>query len=152
MYAGFLYIGMVNVAGKPRVLEYNVRMGDPETQCILPLMKSDLLSLVLSAAKQKLSSRRVVISKNASSALVLASEGYPQNYKVGYPITGLKNTKGVQIFHAGTRMTGDTIETASGRVLTISAIDDKAQGSLKKVLKVAEKIDFKGKRYRTDID
>lgn len=151
MYTGFLYIGMINVSGRPMVLEYNVRMGDPETQCVLPLMKSDLLSLLLSAAKQKLSSRMLINSKNASSALVLASEGYPKNYKLGYPISGLENTKGTYVFHAGTRLKGKIIETDGGRVLTISAIDDKAHGAMEKVMKVAECINFKGKIYRTDI-
>jgi len=153
MYTGFLYFGMIQVDGKPMVLEYNVRLGDPETQCILPLLKSDLLALLCAAAKQELSSSRMLHVRKSAMALVLASSGYPQKYKIGFPIIGVNLITDALLFHAGTLLNKENMhETAGGRVLSVVSVGGNFTGILPHLMKEAEKIRFEGVVYRKDIE
>lgn len=153
MYTGFLYFGMIQVDGKPMVLEYNVRLGDPETQCILPLLKSDLLALLCAAAKQELSSSRMRHVRKSAMALVLASSGYPHKYKIGFPITGVNLITDALLFHAGTHLNKENMhETAGGRVLSMVSVGENFTGILPHLMKEVEKIRFEGVAYRKDIE
>lgn len=150
-YVGFIFFGLMNVAGNPFVIEYNVRMGDPETEVVMPRLKSDLLVMMQKAAHGDLKDFKVEISPEAAACVMLVSGGYPGNYATGYKITGLENTEGCNLYHAGTRLKDGVVETAGGRVIAVSALGVNLQQALDKAYANAEKIQFQGKYYRRDI-
>ena len=152
-YQGFIFFGLINVNGNPFVIEYNCRMGDPETESVIPRIKSDLVELLDAAATGSLSSKKLSIDERYSAAVMLVSEGYPGSYKKGKIIKGLNNVNDCIVFHAGTSVDIETgfIKTAGGRVLAISAMGNTIDEALKTAYKNAEIIDFEGKYYRKDI-
>ena len=151
-YQGFLFFGLMNVDGNPKVIEYNVRLGDPETEVIMPLLQSDLLYLLNSAYEGKLNTSSIELSNKVATTIMLVSGGYPKKYATGKSITCLDKTQGVTIFHAGT--TTDIrgrIITNGGRVVSISALGNKKSEALKKAYLAAETIQFEKKYFRRDI-
>src|SRR5690606_16966927 len=119
-YKGFIFVGIMNVGGSPFVIEYNARMGDPETQAIMPRIKSDFLELLIAAAKGVLKEKRIEIDPQHAVTVALVSEGYPGDYKKGKPIRGLVPDNDSLIFHAGTRRDGENIVTEGGRVVAVT--------------------------------
>ena len=152
-YQGFIFFGLINVNGDPYVIEYNCRMGDPETESVIPRIKSDLVELLDAAATKSLDSKIVSIDERYSVAVMLVSEGYPGSYKKGKVIKGLDNVKDCIVFHAGTSIDIETgnIKTSGGRVLAVSAMGNTIDEALKVAYKNAEIIDFEGKYFRRDI-
>ncbi|GAQ94950.1 phosphoribosylamine--glycine ligase [Thermodesulfovibrio aggregans] len=154
-YRGILYAGLMIVNGKPYVLEFNCRFGDPETQVILPRLETDLVDIFMAIAEQKLNKVDVKWSNKASLCVVLASEGYPGKYKKGIPIKGLdmiKDLKDVIVFHAGTKFNEEgIIVTNGGRVLGVTALGNDLQEARQKAYSAVGLINFEGMQYRKDI-
>ena len=150
-YVGFIFIGLINTAGNPKVIEYNVRMGDPEAQVVLPRIKNDFMDLMISCANQNLDKIDLEFDSNYYTNVVLASGGYPEEYKKGFEITGLNNVKDSLIFHAGTAINNEHIVTNGGRVLSVVSSSKSMKEALKKSYSNIEKINFKGKVFRKDI-
>ena len=155
-YRGCLYCGLMLTDDGVKVLEYNCRFGDPETQAIIPLVEGDLGEIFLSIARGKLDSRSVDLSSASAVCVVMASEGYPDRYEVGKEISGLVDAtgeNGVVVFHAGTKQHGGRILTSGGRVLGVTAIERNGdlEQAIEKSYKAAEKIKFQGAYYRRDI-
>ncbi len=152
-YVGFLYFGLMLTTDGPKVLEYNCRLGDPETQVILPLMKSDLLGVIQSVMHGELEETIVDISSEYATCVVAASGGYPGSYEKGKIISGLKdvNNEYAQVFHAGTSRDGQDILTAGGRVLAVSCFGDTLQESVDRAYGELKKIHFENMHYRNDI-
>ena len=150
-YVGFIFIGLINVDGQPKVIEYNVRMGDPETQVVLPRIKNDFMDLLISCSNQNLDKIDLKIDSNYYTNVVLASEGYPEEYKKGFEITGLNKVEHSTIFHAGTTLDKHKIVTNGGRVLSVVSSAKTMKEALKKSYKNIDKIEFKGKVFRKDI-
>jgi phosphoribosylamine--glycine ligase len=150
-YKGFIFIGLMNVNNEPFVIEYNVRMGDPETQSVLPRIEGDLLDLLQGVAEENLSDRSFAVSPKTAATVVIVSGGYPGDYESGKIIANLNNVKDAHVFHAGTRQQGEDIVTAGGRVLAITAIKDTLFDALQQATADAGRIYFEGKYYRRDI-
>lgn len=150
-YTGFLYVGLMIVNGDPYVIEFNVRMGDPETQVVLPLLKSSLFDLLWNATEGNLKKSKVEISSDTAVTVVLASEGYPGDYKKGMIIKGLDSVKDSLIFHAGTRQKDHDILSNGGRVLNVVGFGKNLQSAIKDTYKIIDSIDFQGKYFRKDI-
>ncbi|MBE6032449.1 MAG: phosphoribosylamine--glycine ligase [Clostridiales bacterium] len=152
-FKGCLYFGLMLTPDGPRVIEYNCRFGDPETQAILPLLETDLLTVFQAVEEERLSEVPVTFRKGASCCLVLASGGYPQAYEKGLPITGLVNGNldGVQVYHAGTKRADDQILTNGGRVLGVTALADTLEEAIAKAYAAAENIHFDKMHFRKDI-
>lgn len=150
-YKGFIFIGLINVQGEPKVIEYNVRMGDPETEVVMPRIKSDLLDLFSGVATETLESKSLEIDTRSAATVMMVSGGYPENYEKGKPILGLEDVKDSIVFHAGTVMKGNQLQTSGGRVLTITSYGDTIKESLATSYKNAKKILFTGAYYRADI-
>lgn len=150
-YVGFLFVGLMNVAGDPFVIEYNVRMGDPETEVVLPRIKTDLLQIMKSVADKNLGHLKVECSGNYAATIMLVSQGYPGDYEKGKIISGFENTSDCTIFHAGTKNENDDIVTNGGRVLAITSLNEEMTGAIHNSLNNAEKIQFEGKYFRKDI-
>ena len=150
-YKGFIFIGLMNVAGDPYVIEYNVRMGDPETESVLPRIESDLVDLLLGVAEGNLAEKAYTISPKTAATVVLVSGGYPGAYENGKPIAGLENVKESFVFHAGTKVSGSEVQTAGGRVLAVTALEDTLFEALQQATADAGRIYFEGKYFRRDI-
>ena len=150
-YKGFLFIGLIKVGSEPKVIEYNVRMGDPETEVVIPRIKSDFLNLLKGIKDGTFSEKDLNISEDVATTVMLVSEGYPQKYKKGYEIINTENCEGSIIFHAGTIKDGDTVKTNGGRVIAVTSFGKTLEIALAKSNKNAEKINFQGKNYRKDI-
>ncbi len=150
-YVGFIFIGLINVNGQPKVIEYNVRMGDPETQVVLPRIKNDFMDILISCANQNLDKINLEFDSDYYSNVVLASRGYPEEYKKGFEISGLNEVKESIIFHAGTSFNNDKIITNGGRVLSIVSSGKTMKEALNKSYKNIDKINFEGKTFRKDI-
>lgn len=152
-YTGFIFFGLMNVKGNPYVIEYNCRLGDPETEVILPRIESDLLELLVATANKKLETQAISISSDTAIALMLVSAGYPGNYEKGKLINGLDNTRDVILFHSGTKNDSGTnkVITNGGRVMAITALANSIGSARQKVYENAGKIDFEGLNYRNDI-
>jgi phosphoribosylamine--glycine ligase len=152
-YKGVLYAGLMMVRGKPMVLEYNARFGDPETQVILPLLKTDLVDVLMAVVEGSLDRLKVEWSPEACVGVVVASGGYPGSYKTGFPIGGIdKVDKDVLVFHAGTKLgTDGTIYTDGGRVLTVAGVGQDMAEAREKVYLNVPNIRFEGCYYRKDI-
>ena len=151
-YKGVLYTGLMLTAEGPKVLEFNARFGDPETQVQLPLLKSDLVDIMLAVIDGKLAKIKVEWNNGACVGVVMASGGYPSNYKQGFPITGLdKIDSDILVFHAGTKLGGGRICTAGGRVLTVVAAGKTVAEARERVYLNLPRISFEGCHYRKDI-
>ena len=151
-YKGFIFIGLIMVDNDPYVIEYNVRMGDPETQVVLPRIKSDFLELMARTANQTLNNFDLQIHEETYANIVMVAGGYPESYEKGNPITGIpKDNETSKIFHAGTKEVDNNFFTNGGRVLSVVSKGSDFKQALSKSYEIAEKIDFKDKNYRKDI-
>ena len=151
-YKGFVFIGLIMVKNEPYVIEYNVRMGDPETQVVLPRIKSDFLELMICTANESLNSCEIEISDDTYTNVVMVAGGYPEGYEKGNVITGVpENTDETIIFHAGTKEMKNDITTNGGRVLSVVSKGLDHKQALSKSYKIVSKINFKDKNYRKDI-
>lgn len=150
-YKGFIFIGLMNIGGDPYVIEYNVRMGDPESEVIIPRIKSDFLELMEAVSKQELDKVHFEMDDRTVTTVMLVAGGYPEVYEKGKSITKLDEVKGSIVFHAGTTFSGNDIVTNGGRVISVSSYGDTMQSALDKSFKNAELINFEGKYYRKDI-
>ncbi len=150
-YKGFIFIGLMNMDGEPYVIEYNVRMGDPETQVVLPRIESDFLSLLVAAGKGKLEGQKLEISSKAAVTTVLVAGGYPEAYDKGDEITEIDKVINANVYHAGTKIENDQLVTNGGRVITVTGMANTIEGAIEKSQKGASIIKFKGKHYRKDI-
>jgi phosphoribosylamine---glycine ligase len=153
-YTGILYAGLMLTSTGPKVVEFNVRFGDPETQVILPRLKSDLLEIFMDMAEHRLASRRVEWSTEVTATVVLVASGYPGRYESGKRIEGLDEAgriEGVRVYHAGTREQDGKIYTSGGRVLNVTASGATLSQALDRAYAAAEVIKFEGKDYRKDI-
>ena len=150
-FKGFLFIGLMNVNGDPYVIEYNVRMGDPETQVVIPRIKNDFLEVLISCINMDLQNIKINIDKKTTSTVILSSKGYPKKYQKGFKISGLNEIKNSIIFHAGTIKEENDILSNGGRVIACTGIGQTISESLKRSYELAKKIDWEGKYYRKDI-
>ncbi len=152
-YKGFIFIGLMNVDGNPYVIEYNVRMGDPETEVVVPRIKSDLVELFTAVANRKLDEFDLQIDEKAAATVMLVSGGYPSTYKTGFPISGIENIKESLVFHAGTTSSKETGEvvTSGGRVLAVTSFGENIKEAVAKSYESIKKIEFSGMHYRKDI-
>ncbi len=153
VYKGFLYIGFMCVDGEPFVIEYNCRMGDPETEIVLPRIKNDLVELLVAVGNGTLKEEEIEIDERACATVIVASGGYPEDYDKGKEIFGLSSVNRLEtiVFHAGTKQVGEKILTNGGRVLAVSSYGKDIHEAVAKSNAVIEKIDFEGKYYRKDI-
>ena len=150
-YVGFLFIGLIKVGNEPYVIEYNVRMGDPETQVVLPRIKNDFLDLMVSTANGNLKAESIVIDEMTYTNVVLASSGYPESYEKGKVIEGIDDVSESSVLHAGTINQNGQVLTNGGRVLSIVSKSKNIIGALKKSYASIQKVHFEGKTYRKDI-
>ncbi len=150
-YRGFIFIGLMNVDGDPFVIEYNVRMGDPETEVVLPRIESDLLDLFEGVANQTLKDKAFSVTPQTATTVMMVSGGYPEGYEKGKTISGLENVEGSIVFHAGTKNEGEEVVTSGGRVMAITSFGDSIESALEKSYENIKKIHFDKMNYRRDI-
>jgi len=150
-YRGFIFIGLMNDKGNPSVVEYNVRMGDPETEVVIPRIDSDLLELFQGVADQNLHEKSISINSNTATTVMLVSREYPEKYEKEKEISGIENVQNSTVFHAGTKIVDDKILTNGGRVLAITSLGETIEEALKKSYLSIDNINFDGMNYRKDI-
>ncbi len=150
-YRGFIFFGLMNVKGDPYVIEYNARLGDPESEVILPRIESDLLDLFMGVASRNLSERTIAIVPETAVTVMLVSGGYPDSYGKGFAIKGTENIEKSILFHAGTSAASGTLVTSGGRVLSVTSMGATMQEALERSYSSISKIHFEGMKYRTDI-
>ena len=150
-YRGFIFIGLMNDNGNPSVVEYNVRMGDPETEVVLPRVESDLLDLFEGVAHQNLEGKSFSVTSKTATTVMLVSGGYPEAYEKGHEISGLEKVKDSIVFHAGTNNINDKVVTSGGRVMAITSMADTIEEALAKSYDSINKIHFNKMNYRKDI-
>lgn len=150
-YKGFIFIGLMNVDGEPFVIEYNVRMGDPETESVMPRIESDFVELLLGVANENLAEKELVISPKTAATVMLVSSGYPGNYLKGKVISGLDNIRGSHVFHAGTTLEDSQVKTSGGRVLAVTALGDTMFDAVQQAVADAGRVYYDGRYFRADI-
>ncbi|MDF0692359.1 phosphoribosylamine--glycine ligase [Aquirufa ecclesiirivi] len=150
-YQGFIFIGLMNHEGEPYVIEYNARMGDPETEVVLPRIESDFLSLLLAAAQGKLNNESLQISNQYAVTTMVVAGGYPEDYRKGDIMTGMEKIEEALVFHAGTREQDGQIVTSGGRVMALTGTSNTLERAIQKSQKAAQTIQFEGKNFRRDI-
>ncbi len=150
-FKGFIFVGLMNVNGEPYVIEYNTRMGDPETQSVMARIQSDFLELLLAAAKGELKDKTIAVDSDFALTIVVASDGYPDEYEKGKTISGLEEATGALVFHAGTRKQNNVVLTDGGRVLGITGKGKTLKAAQANAYAAAEKINWDGVYYRWDI-
>ncbi len=151
VYKGFIFIGLINVNGEPIVIEYNVRMGDPETEVVIPRIKSDLVSLFLATANETLSETTLEIDDRTAATIMMVSGGYPEDYEKGKIISGIENVLDSLVFHAGTKSENGNILSNGGRVLAITSFGNDFDSAIKKSYQNINKLSFDKMYYRKDI-
>ena len=150
-YKGFVFIGLIVVNNEPMVIEYNVRMGDPETEAVLPRVNTDLMEIFVAIKDQTLNQIDIEISPETAATVVLVSGGYPGPYEKGHPIKGLESVENALVFHAGANNDGDKIVTSGGRVVAVTAFGNDYKAALSKSYQAISKITFQGMNYRRDL-
>ena len=150
-YQGFIFIGLMNHEGEPYVIEYNARMGDPETEVVLPRIESDFLSLLLAAARGTLNEEKIQISEQFAVTTMVVAGGYPEDYRKGDLISGLDQVTDALVFQAGTREENGQILTSGGRVIALTATSNTLEKAIQKSQKAAQSVQFEGKNFRRDI-
>lgn len=150
-YKGFIFIGLMSVEGEPFVIEYNVRMGDPETEVVIPRLKSDLVDLFQAVAAGNLRTKQIEVDERSATTVMCVSGGYPGSYEKGKVITGLENIKEGLVFHAGTTEKDGDVVTSGGRVIALTAYGKDKDDALQQSFKNAQTINFEGKYFRSDI-
>ena len=150
-YKGFVFIGLIKVGEDPKVIEYNVRMGDPETEVVLPRLKNDLVEIFKAISEERLNKIEIEIDDQTAATVMLVSGGYPETYQKGKEITGIETIKDSLVFHAGAKLDNGSIVTSGGRVMAITSFGDTHQEALKKSYRSIEKLYFEKMYYRKDI-
>ncbi|MDC6385475.1 phosphoribosylamine--glycine ligase [Flagellimonas taeanensis] len=150
-YVGFIFIGLIKVKGEPKVIEYNVRMGDPETEVVIPRLKSDLVEILLAMANGSLDQVDLQIDERAATTVMAVSGGYPEAYEKGKQITGTENVEGSIVFHAGTKLSDGKVVTNGGRVIAVTSFGKDFKDALQKSYQNMEKIHFDGMYFRKDL-
>ena len=150
-YRGFIFFGLMNTGGDPYVIEYNARLGDPETEVIMPRIGSDLYDLLEGVAQRDLASRRIEMLPDTAVTVMMVSGGYPDSYGKGFPVSGVENVTESIIFHAGTTMKDGRLVTSGGRVIAVTSLGPAMQEALDKSYSSVRKISFNGMNYRKDI-
>lgn len=150
-YRGFIFIGLINVKGEPIVIEYNVRMGDPETEVVIPRLKNDLVALFIAVANQKLDQEQLDIDSRSATTVMVVSGGYPEDYEKGKVITGLEKITDSLVFHAGTKSEKGAVVSNGGRVLAVTSFGDDFQEAIKKSYQNINQLHFDTMYYRKDI-
>jgi phosphoribosylamine--glycine ligase len=150
-YKGFVFIGLIKVGDDPFVIEYNVRMGDPETEVVMPRLKSDLVAIFQAMANEELDKVAFEIDERSATTIMVVSGGYPEDYEKGKVISGLENVEGSIVFHAGTKLENDTVVTSGGRVLAVTSYGNDFKEAIKKSYENIDKISFEKMNFRKDI-
>jgi len=150
-YKGFVFIGLMNDSGNPRVVEYNVRMGDPETEVVIPRLKTDLLEIMQAVAEERLGEIKVEFEDKTATTVIMVSGGYPEAYDKGAEISGLDKTEGSIIFHAGTKENNGKVFTNGGRVIAVTSYGKDFNAALKQSYKNTDIIDWDKKYFRSDL-
>ena len=150
-YKGFVFIGLINVKGEPIVIEYNVRMGDPETEVVIPRLKTDLVELFLAVANEKLDQIALEVDERSATTIMVVSGGYPEEFEKGKVITGLENITDSIVFHAGTKLENNQVVSNGGRVLTVTSYGDNFEEAIKKSYQNIAKLNFDKMYFRRDI-
>ncbi len=152
-YTGFIFFGLINVSGDPYVIEYNCRMGDPETEVVIPRLETDLVGLCIAATQQELDTVEMRVDPRAAATIMAVSHGYPLGYEKGFEITGLDDNYGKQslVFHAGTKEENGKIVTNGGRVLCVTSLDKSLTEAVNISLEILDNIHYQGMYYRSDI-
>lgn len=150
-YKGFIFLGLIDVKGEPYVIEYNVRLGDPESEVVLPRIKSDFVELLKATGENRLNEMEVEFEEQTMTTVMMVSGGYPGSYEKGKEMTGLSDVKDSILFHAGTKFSGENTVTNGGRVIAVSSFGKNMKEALTLSYKNAEKVKYDGKYYRKDI-